>query len=514
MSAPPSAKNPSPARRFLAIDLGAESGRGMLGALAGGRLELEEVHRFPNQPVKLLDTLVWDLPRLFFEVKTALSKATERCREEKSSLDGVSVDTWGVDYGLLSKAGDLLGNPVHYRDPRTQGIMERVFRTAPRQAIFEETGIQFLQLNTLFQLAAEKERHPDRLEQAGRLLLMPDLFHYFLTGRAVSEETIASTSQLWNPRRRAWSQALLGALEIPPDLMPEVVPPGTVIGRLRHDLAAELGLEKPPAVIAGACHDTAAAVAAVPALPEEGGEEAWGYISSGTWSLMGVELQAPLINPQVLEENFTNEVGAGGTIRFLRNLMGLWLVQECRRHWEKTTGRPLDYEALTALAEKAPALRSLVVPDSAVFFPPGDMPGRIRDFCRSSGQPVPSDEGAIVRCALESLALGYRSTGGKIARLIGRPLGRLLIVGGGSRNRLLNQLTADALGIEVIAGPAEATAMGNALLQAVAIGNLDSLPAVRRTVRDSVETETFKPRPAFKPAWDTALKKFQELAKA
>ncbi len=489
-------------RQYLAIDLGAESGRGMLGSFDGERLKLSEVHRFPNQPVRLLDTLYWDFPRLFLEIKTAIARAAAGAG---GSLTAIGVDSWGVDYGLLGPRGDLLGNPFHYRDSRTDGIMDEVFGKLPRAELFDHTGIQFMQLNTVFQLYAHRKSDPAALTGARRLLPIADLVNYFLTGRAVAEYTLATTTQLYDVRKDEWSREVLAALELPAAILPEVIPPGSVVGSLRPDIAAECGLAKPPLVVAPACHDTGAAVAAVPA---EGGK-GWGYISSGTWSLMGIELPEPRVTREALEGNFTNEGGVCGTIRFLKNIMGLWLVQESRRQWARE-GRDIDYDSLTALAEAAPPLRSQVLPDDPSFFAPGDMPARIREFCRRTSQPVPDSDGALVRTALESLALAYRFTAEKIEAITGSRIEKLHIVGGGSRNRLLNRFAASALGRSVVAGPIEATASGNALMQAMALRDIPSLPALRKVVRASQETEVFEPQD--RGLWDKAYEKFRGLA--
>lgn len=486
----------------------------MLATLESGRVELEEVHRFPNQPVRLLDTLAWDLPRLFLEVRAAIAKAAERLRRDGAALDGIGVDAWGVDCALLDARGRLLANPVHYRDARTDGIIDRVAAYVPRERIFDATGVLFMQFNTLFQLAAELEADPRRFDAVSTMLFLPDLFHYLLTGRRVSERTIASTSQMWHAGRERWCAEVLEALGIPPRILPEVHPPGTIVGPLREDIARELGLDRPPPVIAGATHDTAAAVAAVPAAdapPAPG--ETWGYLSSGTWSLMGVELPQPLISREALAAGFTNEGGVGSSIRFLRIIMGLWLVQECRRDWERE-GRSLDYAALADLAEREPPLCSIVVPDDPIFFQAGGMSGRIREFCRRSGQAPPESEGALVRCALESLALAYRDCAEALHRLTGKRIARLHIVGGGSKNRLLDQLTADALGVETLAGPAEATALGNALMQAVATGALSSIAELRRVVRDSTPAEAFAPRREHAREWERAYERYQELKRS
>ncbi len=505
---------------FLALDLGAESGRGMLVRLDGGRVTLEEIHRFPNRPVELLGTLYWDLPFLFAEVKQAIALAAQATRQRGERLASVGIDAWGVDCALLDRNGRLLANPVHYRDARTDAIMERVFARVPRERIFAATGLLFMQFNTLFQLAAELESDPRRFDAVGRVLFIPDLFHYLLTGVVRTEPTIASTSQMWDPRSGAWCESLVEEIGIPARVLPEVGPSGSVVGPLLESIARETGLDRPVPVIAGACHDTGAAVAAVPATGsavESGAGErdgdppvTWGFLSSGTWSLMGIELDTPLINDDVLESNFTNEAGIDGRVRFLRIIMGLWLVQECRRHWEGE-GRSYDYDELETIALEAAPLRSIVWPDDPVFFRAGEMPDRIATFCRETGQPVPETHGAMVRCALESLALAYADCAHRIAALTGKRIGRLHIVGGGSRNRLLDQLTADALGVEVVAGPTEATALGNGLMQAVAMGALDSLEALREAVAASTPTERFEPARERAESWCRAAGLFNEL---
>ncbi len=496
-------------KNLLAIDFGAESGRALLGKLSNGTLELEEIRRFPNEPVQILDTLYWDVPRLFHEIKAAIAEAIQLCESRGSKLHSISVDTWGVDYALLGPTGDLLGNPIHYRDKRLDGIQERVLSEVSEDLIFQETGLQFLSLNTLFQLAAEKEREPDRLERASRLLFMPDLFHYFLTGKLQSEVSIASTSQLWNPKNQSWSEPLLSALEIPQRIMPEVHPPGTVIGPL---LSSVYETSDPPLVVAGASHDTGSAIAATPvnAQNEFSETETWAYLSSGTWSLMGLELDAPCIDDNVRREGFTNEGGVAGTIRFLRNLGGLWLVQESRREWERQDQK-FDYATLTQLAQAADPLRSIIPPDHSRFYLPGDMPKRVQTYCEETNQPVPQDVGAIVRCELESLALTYRDCASRIQNLTGKRIKTLHILGGGSKNELLNQLTSDALQAEVVAGPTEATAMGNALIQALALGELKSLSEIREVVRNSSETQSYQPNKNQSSAWEAAAQKFAEL---
>lgn len=472
-------------RNFVALDLGAESGRAMLASLDNGKVTLTEAHRFPNGPVRLGDTLYWDLPRLFAEIKIGLGKAAQIQPE----LDGIGCDTWGVDFGLIDRNGTLVGLPVHYRDKRNDGMLEKAFERMPREEIFRCTGIQFMQINTAYQLLAVSLSNPRLLECADRLLLVSGLLTWLLSGRQIEEFTNATTSQLYDPCRGGWSLAVLQALGIPSRIMPEVVPPASVVGSLRTDITDELRLSPSIPVIAPACHDTGAAVAAVPAE----NDTHWAYLSSGTWSLMGVELPQPLIHDEALAGNFTNEGGVRGTFRFLKNIMGLWLVQECRRIWERE-GQKYDYAALTQMAANAGPSPALINPDDPAFLAPADMPEAIRAFCRRTGQAVPEAPAAIVRCALDSLALTYRHVLTSIERITGRRVDRLHVVGGGSRNQLLNQLTADAIGRPVIAGPVEATALGNALCQAMALGDIGSLSELRAVVRASVVTETFTPR--------------------
>jgi rhamnulokinase len=470
-------------RKFLAFDLGAESGRGILGLFDGARLALDVVHRFPNGPVRTLDTMHWDVLRLYAELLNAM----RLCAAKVGSVDSLGIDTWGVDFGLLGRDGSLLGNPRHYRDPHTEGIMERCFERVPRAEVFRQTGIQFMRFNTLFQLAAMQRDGSPLLEMAKHLLLMPDLFHYFFTGIKVNELTDASTTQMLDPATRGWVDGLVRALGLPAEMLGTIVTPGTVLGPLRAGIASDTGLSPAP-VVATATHDTAAAVAAVPARGE-----GWAYISSGTWSLVGVELGSPRVTEAALEANFTNEIGFAGTVRFLKNVMGLWLVQECRRVWERA-GQAYTYEELMRLAAEAPAFGSIVDPDHGHFILPPSMPQALADYCRKSGQPAPGGPGATVRCALESLALRYRWVLEKLEGLTGQRLTVLHVVGGGSRNELLCQLTADCCGREVLAGPVEATAVGNVLVQAVGLGVLGSLADAREVVRRSFEVRRYEPR--------------------
>lgn len=480
---------------YLACDLGAESGRLMLGTLADGRLELAEIRRFPNVPVRQGDSLCWNLRALFDELTAGLKQAGALGRP----VAGISTDSWGVDYVLFDAAGQMLEPTYHYRDGRTARGVQAVQARIPWPELFEETGLQFLPFNTIFQLGAET---PERLAAARLILGVGDAFNHWLGGAARFEESLASTTQLYNPRTRAWSARLLQTLGLRADLFPPLVPSGTRLGPLRPDLAEASGL-RGVEVVASCSHDTGAAVAAVPGRGED-----WAYLSSGTWSLMGVELGTPVIHAAVREANFTNEIGFGGSVRFLKNIIGLWMVQECRREWARQ-GREYDYATLTRLAAEAPPFAALVNPADPRFLPPGDMPGRIAECCRQTGQPVPESPGAVIRCVLESLALLYRRTLRQIETLTGRRIARLHIVGGGSRNALLNQFTANAIQRPVLAGPVEATAAGNVLVQAIALGHLPSLAAAREVVRASFPPTTVEP--AETAAWDAAAERFEAL---
>jgi rhamnulokinase len=487
-------------KKLLAFDLGAESGRGVLGLFDGQRLRLEVVHRFGNGPVRTLEALHWDVLRLYSEMLAAL----RRCAAEHGGIDSVGVDTWGVDFALVGRNNTLLGNPRHYRDPHTEGVMEQAFTRVPRSEVFRQTGLQFMRFNTLFQLLALQRDRSPLLDLAETLLFMPDLFHFFFTGMKFNEFTDASTSQMVDPTAKTWAYGLMKAFGLPQQILGTLVQPGTVLGPLRSSVAAETGLRSVP-VVAPASHDTAAAVAAVPAAGTS-----WAYISSGTWSLMGAELAAPLINEKVQEYNFTNEGGVGGTIRFLKNIMGLWLVQECRRMWERA-GHAYTYEELMHLAVEAAPFASVVNPDDTGFILPPNMPAAIQEFCRRTGQAVPQEPGAVVRCALEGLAFCYRWVLERLEELLGRRLDVIHVVGGGSQNTLLCQLTADACNRPVQAGPVEATAIGNVLVQAIGLKGLKSLDEAREVVRRSFEVVTYTPR--YPERWEGPYRRFLELIK-
>ena len=470
--------------RFLAIDLGAESGRAMLGSLDNGRLALEELHRFPNTPVRLPTGLYWDTLRLFHEIRHALAICG---RERKIVLDGIGIDTWGVDFALLGADGALVDNPRHYRDARNNQItMDKAFVSVPRQEIFAETGIQFMPINTIYQLSAMTLAKSPGLGMAKTLLFTPDLFNYWLSGVARAEVSIASTSQFYNPVTKDWAKGLLRKLGIEESLLPEIVSSGTRLGTLLPEVAEASGLSPDTPVFATASHDTASAVAAVPADGHD-----WGYISSGTWSLMGVELDAPVINEHSAVLNFTNEVGAGGKIRLLKNIAGLWLLQECRRAWA-LAGRESSYAELVELAAAALSSGMTLNPDA--FPQPGQMPERITEHCRTRGVNTPKQPGGMVRLILESLAASYRKVLGNLETLTGRRINRIHIVGGGSRNEVLNQLAANTMRRTVIAGPAEATAAGNVLVQAIGAGIVSGVSEAREIVRRSFEIQIHEPR--------------------
>jgi rhamnulokinase len=489
-------------RVFLGVDLGAESGRVVAGVFDGRRVRLEELHRFPNGPVELAGSWRWDGLRLWAEVRHGLSAAAAKFGPAVAS---VGVDTWGVDYVLLSKSGELLGQPFHYRDHRTDGVMDRAARIVSRADVFAATGVQFLPFNTLYQLLASQDRTPELLAHAHRLLLMPDFLHWCLCGSAAVEFTNATTTQFFNPVTRTWAFDLLRRLGLPTHVLGDVVPPGTTLGTLRPDVRSATGLGALP-VVAPATHDTGSAVAAVPT--EHTGRANWAYVSSGTWSLVGVELPEANLSPTTLARNLTNEGGVDGTYRLLKNVMGLWLVQRCRAAFQKA-GVDHDYNRLMDEAEAAPPLRSLIDPDDPRFLNPADMPAEIAAFCRDTGQLIPDTVGQFVRCCLESLALKYRLVLRWLEEVTGTRVEVIHVVGGGSRNRLLNQLTADACGRPVVAGPVEATALGNVLIQARAAGDVRDVRDVRAVVRESIAVQQFDPR--LDPCWPTAGDRLRSL---
>ncbi|PGH51717.1 rhamnulokinase family protein [Streptomyces sp. Ru87] len=478
---------------FAAVDLGASSGRVMAGRVGAGTLELEEVHRFPNIPVRLGGTLHWDVLSLHRGVLDGLRAAGRAAGGRPAS---VGIDSWAVDYGLLDATGALIGNPVHYRDNRTEHAARTVADVLPPAELYAATGLQYLPFNTVYQLVAA--RGTPALAAARRLLLVPDLVSYWLTGEAGTELTNASTTQLIDPRARDWSRPVADALGIDLGLFPPLRRPGDPAGRLLPDVLDETGLTGPVPVTAVGSHDTASAVAAVPAR-----DERFAYIATGTWSLAGMELDAPVLTEESRRANFTNELGVDGTVRHLRNVMGLWLLQECLRAWE-SEGRPQDLGELLRRAAGEPGLRSVVDAADPEFIAPGRMPDRIADACRRTGQPVPRDPAAVTRCVLDSLALAHRRAVEDAQRLSGRVADTVHVVGGGARNELLCRLTADACGLPVVAGPAEAAAFGNVLVQARAAGAVGGgLPGLRALLRETQPLRRYEPAGDRRP-WDRA----------
>ncbi|WDI40683.1 rhamnulokinase [Bremerella sp. P1] len=494
-------------KTYLAVDLGASSGRVLGGRFDGTKLELEEIHRFENGPVAFAGHLHWDLLKLWQNIKDGLTAAGTKFGRDISSI---GVDTWGVDFALLGNNDELLGNPYHYRDPRTNGIFDRAFAKVSREEIFAETGLQFMEINTLYQLIAMRESNSSILDSAKSFLMMPDMFHWLLTGEKGNELTNATTTQLFNPVTKQWSQKLIDGFNLPGHIFGEIVDPGTVVGPLRETVLEQIGLSGTKVVRPGT-HDTASAVVAVPAKSSPGQMPNWCYISSGTWSLMGVETPHPIINDQCAEFNYTNEGGVYGTTRLLKNIAGLWLVQECRRIW-KQGGHEYGYSDLVRMSQEATPLASFVNPDHPDFAAPQDMPAQLRDFCQRTGQTVPESDGAVIRCVLESLAMRYRVVHRKLQDLTGTKIDTIHIVGGGTQNQLLCQMAADACNCQVVSGPVEATAIGNLMLQAVAAGDIGSLAEGREVIRNSFPVVTYEPKNP--TMWDDAFPRFERVTEA
>jgi rhamnulokinase len=488
-------------QNFLAFDFGAESGRALLGHFDGDRLTLTDVHRFANTPVRLPTGLHWNVLQLWQEIKQGITLAGKTLGHAPTSI---GIDTWGVDFGLLDRKGVLVGLPYHYRDSRNDGMIEAACQVVPRAEIFGQTGIQFMQLNSLYQLLAMARQGSPALAIAHTFLTIPDLFNYWLTGQKVCEFSNATTTQCYNPLTNRWATSLVEQLGIPSHIFPTIVEPGTVLGDLSPALVADIGLSSPVPVIAPASHDTGSAVAAVPAANQN-----FAWISSGTWSIVGAEVPNAVVNEQTLAFNLTNEGGVNHTYRLCKNVAGLWLVQECRRTWARQ-GEEYSYAQLTEMAAQAAPFHAVIDPDHASFLKPSepgdDMPSRIQARCQATGQPVPTSKGAILRCALESLALKYRWVLEKLETILGHPLAPVHIVGGGTQNRLLCQLTADATGHQVVAGPVEATAIGNLIVQAIALGHLRSLAEGRELIRRSFEVVTYEPA-GEQARWDEAYER-------
>ena len=490
-------------RNYLAIDLGAESGRTIVGTLDDNHLTLTETHRFANGPIRLNDGLHWDVLRLWSDIKDGISRSSAKT---ESALESIGLDTWAIDFALLDKNGSMLGNPFHYRDGRTDGMLDEAFKVMPRAEIFANSGIQFMQLNTLYQLIAAVRTNPEIFDIARTFLTIPDLFNFWLTGEVTNEFTNATTTQCFDPRTRDWSTKILSAFDIPTHLFKPTTDPGTVIGTLAdassvHPFPAKRSLQI--SVVLPACHDTGSAVVAVPAQTQD-----FAWLSSGTWSIMGAEVREPCLAEKVLEYNFTNEGGVFGTWRLCKNIMGLWLMQECRREWMRQ-GQEMSFDALTEAAAGSEAFLSVVDPDFGEFLHPGDMPARIQKYCADTNQKVPQTKGQIVRVALEGIALKYRLVLERLEELTGKRLDPLHIIGGGTQNRLLNQFTANSTGRTVVTGPVEATAIGNILMQALGLKHLSSLGEAREMVRTSFEPEVYEPENTAE--WDEAYSRLVKV---
>lgn len=482
--------------RVLAVDFGASSGRVMLGTYDGDKITVEEIHRFSNDPIIVNGTMYWDVLRLFHEIKQGLIKA-----KAYGSVDSIGVDTWGVDFGLLDEKGYLLENPVHYRDGRTEGMVDKGFTLIPRERFYEMTGNQFMEINTAFQLLALKEQRPELLDRADCLLLMPDLFNYFLSGVKKSERSIVSTTQMSNPMEPGWVMEVAEKFGIPKKILTEVVPTGTLLGPIRKEIREELGIEDID-VVAVAGHDTQCALTAVPAK-----EDDFIFVSCGTWSLFGTELEKPVLTKQSEELNITNETGTDGRTSFLKNIIGLWLIQESRRQWIRE-GKEYSFSELEKLAEAAEPFRSFIDPDAPEFSPSGNVPGRIREYCEHTGQKVPQTEGEIVRCINESLALKYRYALEEIRACTGKDYQAIHMVGGGIQSKLLCKFTAYASGIPVIAGPVEATVFGNIAIQLMSKGVIKDLKEARAVIANSEAPAVYEPEGG--DEWDKAYEFYKK----
>ncbi len=487
-------------QKYLAFDLGASSGRGVLGTLKTGIIELKEINRFYNGMTMVLGKYHWDIFRLFDEIKRGIAE----CANIGEIPESIGLDTWGVDYALLDKQGNFLGIPYAYRDHRTDTAIDELFKIIPREKVYKLTGIQFMQFNTIFQLFAAKRDKLPIMDLATDLLFIPDILNYLLSGVKKSEFTFATTSQLFNPIKDTWEKELFDALEISPDIMQDIVQPGTVIGNLTPDIARETQVPEIK-VIAPATHDTGSAIVAIPA-----DDENFAYISSGTWSLMGIESKKPLISEQTLAYNFTNEGGVEKTYRVLKNIMGLWLIQECKRCWD-SKNLEFSFSGIVEMAKKENRFKSLVDPDDPVFYNPVDMTKAIAGYCKSNGQPVPDTPGEYSRCVFESLALKYRYVLDSLKAISDKKINKIHIIGGGSKNQLLCQFTANATGLPVVAGPAEGTAIGNIMVQAMGLGHVKSLAEIRQVIKSSFTFQSYNPENF--EAWDKAYEKFKKLLK-
>lgn len=481
-------------KKVLAIDFGASSGRAIVGTFDGERITLEEIHRFSNDPVTLGGTMYWDVLRLFHEIKQSLLKS-KAC----GKIHSVGIDTWGVDFGLIDKDGRLLENPVHYRDGRTKGMLEQAFGIVPKDAFYAVTGNQFMEINTAFQLMSVAKNRPELMERADKMLMMPNLFTYFLTGEKVTEESIASTSQLYDQTGKCWAYKLAEKLGIKQSLFTNIVPSGSKIGTLTSEIREELDIPDMD-VIAVCGHDTQAAMAAVPAE-----EKNFAFLSCGTWSLLGTELDEPLLDENSLRMNVTNEAGFGGKTSFLKNIIGLWLIQESRRQWQRE-GKNYSFADLEKMAAEAEPFKCFIDPDDDIFVPAGNIPKRIKDHCGASGQPVPQTDGEVMRCIYESLALKYRTAIGELETCTGKRYSTLYMIGGGTKDKFLSKLTASACKIRVSSGPVEATALGNIAVQLMASGDIENLQQARQIIRNSESVFTFEGDSPMQ--WDKAYERY------
>jgi len=489
-------------KKYLAIDLGASSGRGILGKIEDGKLVLKEVHRFSNDPVETESGFFWDTLRLLYEIKAAILK----CSLDEGGVDTIGIDTWGVDYAYIDKTGAMMAPSYQYRDARTTPMMDKVYSRVPYSDLYKITGIESMSFNTIFQIADDIERRPWLGENADKLLLTPDLLGYLLTGKAVSEYTIASTTALMDAEKKEFSKELFSEFDIEEELFAPVVMPGNVLGKLTEKIDGETGHSGAVVVNVGS-HDTSSAIAAVPAT-----DDGFLFISSGTWSLMGIESDKPVINDITRKYSFTNEGGTFGKINIMKNIMGLWLIQESRRQW-KREGLNYSFDEMSDAALKAEPFASIINPDDPMFNAAGDMPGKIREYCKKTGQKVPESMGAVVRAIFESLALRYRWTAEKLEELTGKKYNTINIVGGGTKDELLCRFTANGTGRRVVAGPVEATAIGNIMAQAIAAGEISSVEEGRAIVRNSFETKTYEPDGENREGWDAAYSRFLEFIK-
>ena len=484
-------------KKILSFDFGASSGRAMISSFDGEKITMEEIHRFSNDTVIVNGTMYWDILRLFFEIKTSITKAVN-----SGGFDAIGIDTWGVDFGLIDKRGKLLGNPVHYRDLRTEGIPEKVFETISKEEIYNRTGTQCMRINTLYQLMYLKENEPEIFENTEKVLLIPDLFAYMLTGEMRAEASIASTTNLYNPYKRDWDYDLIERLGLDKNLFPEIIKAGNIYGYLTDEICEELGCEKVP-VIAVCAHDTASAVAATPSFADD-----FVYISCGTWSLFGIELPEPIINDEVCKLNFTNEGGFDDTVRFLKNIMGLWLIQESRRQWRRE-GEEVGFDLLEKEALASEPFKCFVDVDDPMFESAGNLPRRVKEFCEKTGQYVPETRGEIMRCIYQSIAMKYKYTFNKLGEIANKKYTKINMLGGGIKDKLLCRLTADACNAEVLAGPTEATVMGNIAVGYYALGEIKDFADIRKTVSNSTDIKHYLPENP--EAWEEAYERYLKI---